>query len=248
MKKLLLAVIGLLFSQVALAQSSTDDIDFVARLMVDLFRKHNLQVLCLPGPSTLQSIRPSIDEKLNGINPDVKTQENANAIATVIFTTFPCPFSPLRPELRLATAKDLAGNWIVPETSQRLRYGPQSPQWKNLPGMPPLRCEGVSYSPDGDTRVAEFRGALPCPTSKDMDALKTMPKVQTWSFLRDGRLQTTHRDAPGEREEWDVFFVEKPFEFSNVRFSQGDLVAYLRYQKNNNLNVATVFRHLQRLP
>ena len=248
MNKRVLAAFGVFFCQVALSQQPTNDIDFVARVMVDLFRSHNLQFLCLPQASTLKAVRPAIDQKLKGIDPNVQTQENANAIAAAIYTAFPCPFSPARPELRPATAKDLEGNWIVPETSERLRYGPRSPQWKSQPGMPPIRCEGVSYYPGGEARVARSLGAVACPTSKDMEAMRKMPNVQTWTLLRDGRLKTTHRDAPGQREEWDVFAVDKPFEFLNVHFFEGDLVAYLRYQKGNDLNVSTVFRHLQRLP
>jgi hypothetical protein len=248
MKKFLIAISLALFSQIATAEPPKDDIDIVARLMVNLFKQHNLQFLCLSQDSTLESLRPSLDGKLTGIDLTKLTQENANAIATVIYTAFPCPFSPDRPELKLATAGELLGNWIVPEASQKLRYGPKSTQWQSQPGMPPIRCEGVSYYPDGESRVAEFRGALSCPTSKDMEAMRKLPKVETWKLLRDGRLQSNHTGRPNEPEEWDIYVVEKPFEFAKINFATGDLVAYLRKSKNNNLNVSTVFRHLQRLP
>ena len=248
MNKLLLTILGVLFSQVALAQPATDDVDFVARVMVDLFRARNLQFLCLPHSSTLKTARTSLESKLKGIDSNVTTQENANAIAAVIYTAFPCPFSPDRPELRPATKEDIIGNWTVPEASERLRYGPKSPQWQSQTGMPPLRCEGVSYYPDGQLLVAEIRGAFPCPTSKDMEAMRAMPKVETWNFLRNGRLQSNHTGRPGSPEEWDIFIVENPFEFVNINFASGDLVAYLRRSKGNDLNVSTVFRHLQRLP
>ena len=248
MNKLILAALGVLFFQIALAQQATDDVDFVARVMVDLFRARNLQFLCLPQSTTLQTARTSLNDKLKGIDPNVTTQENANAIATVIYTALPCPFSPDRPELRLAKKEDIIGNWVVPETSERLRYGPKSPQWQSRPGMPPLRCEGVSYYPDGQILVAEVHGEFACPTSKDMEAMRAMPKVETWNFLRDGRLQSNHTGRPASPEEWDIFVVEKPFEFADIKFSAGDLVAYLRRSKGNDLNVSTVFRHLQRLP
>lgn len=228
-------------------QPSADDFDFVARVMVDLFRARNLQYLCLPQSSTLQTVRTSLNGKLKGIDLNVTTQENANAIATVIYTALPCPFSPDKPELRPATKEDILGNWITPESSVKLRYGPKSPQWQSHPGMPPLRCEGVTYNPDGQLLTVQALGSQPCPTSKDMEAMQKMSKVETWNLLREGRLQSIHTARPVS-EEWDIFVVEKPFEFVNISFAAGDLVAYLRRSKGNDLNVSTVFRHLQRLP
>ena len=248
MKKLLIAISFAVFSQIAAAEPPKDDTDIVARVMASLLKQQYLQFLCVPQGSTLETLRPSIDSKLTGIDLTVLTQENANAIGTVIYTAFPCPFSPERPELKPATVAELVGNWIVPETSQKLRFGPKSSQWQAQPGMPQIRCEGVSYYADGEARVAQYRGALSCPTSKDMEAMRKMPKVETWTLLRDGRLQSNHTGRPNDPEEWDIYVVEKPFEFEKVNFSTGDLVAYLRKSKNDTLNVSTVFRHLQRLP
>lgn len=246
MKRLLLAALGFLVSQPVFAQPATDDI--INRVMVGLFRKYNLQYLCLSEIAPLQTVRASIEDKLKGIDPNFATQENIDAISTVIYTAFPCPFSPDKAELRPAAREDMVGNWVVPEASERLRYGPRSPQWKSQPGMPTLKCEGVSYDADGRLLVMEIRGELPCPTSKDLDEMRKMPKVETWQMLRNGRLQSDHTGRPGSPEEWDVFVVEKPFEFGKVDFAAGDLVAYLRRSRGNNLNVSTVFRHLQRLP
>jgi hypothetical protein len=94
----------------------------------------------------------------------------------------------------------------------------------------------------------EVRGESACPTSKDMDSMHRIPGVETWQLLRNGRLQSNHTGRPGYPEEWDIFVVEKSFRFGKVNFATGDLIAYLRRSKGNELNVSTVFRHLQRLP
>ncbi|HEX5126527.1 MAG TPA: hypothetical protein VFW00_07280 [Rhodocyclaceae bacterium] len=114
--------------------------------------------------------------------------------------------------------------------------------------MPPIKCEGVSYGENGELLVAEVSGALPCPTVKDMKAIGAMPKVESWALLRDGRVRVDRTDISNHIEEWDVFVVEAPFYFAQTKFAAGDLVAYLRRGKGNDFNVATMFRHLQRMP
>jgi hypothetical protein len=67
-------------------------------------------------------------------------------------------------------------------------------------------------------------------------------------LLKNGLLAITRSDVQGHVEQWDVFTVEAPFSNSGVSFKTGDLVAYLRKVRGNDLNIAMQFRHLQRLP
>jgi hypothetical protein len=143
---------------------------------------------------------------------------------------------------------NLKGDWLFPEGSQRLRYGPKSPAWQSKPGTPPIKCEAVSYLENGDLLVAQVGGTLRCPTSSDMKTIGKMPRVETWALIRAGRVKVDRTDVPDQVEEWDIFVVENAFDFASTRFAPGDLVAYRRREKGNELNVATMFRHLQKMP
>ena len=66
-------------------------------------------------------------------------------------------------------------------------------------------------------------------------------------MLRDGRLSLVNAAAADQNQEWDVYVVAQPFSTSPMEFKVGDLVAYLRREKGNDINASTEFRHLQRL-
>lgn len=67
-------------------------------------------------------------------------------------------------------------------------------------------------------------------------------------MLRDGRLNVSRTDVPNHVEEWDIFLATQDFEARGLLVKQGDLVAYLRKERGNELNVSTMFWHLQKLP
>jgi hypothetical protein len=64
---------------------------------------------------------------------------------------------------------------------------------------------------------------------------------------REGRVRVTRTDVADHIEEWDIYSVTAPFSLANMDFKAGDLIAYLRREKGNDINAATEFRHLQRL-
>lgn len=243
MRKMWISGVMAFYSIITFAETPKDDL--VGRVIIDIFQRQNTALVCLGKGSSLDDIRSAIAPQLTNVNLD--DSSSINTIAKVIYTTFPCPFAPTRAELRPAVAKDIEGAWIFPEFSQKLRHGPKSPAWQNRPGMPPVKCEGVAYFADGEARVMQILGAFNCPTAKDLDGMREMPKTSEWKFIRDGRLQMRRADFPGHIEEWDVFVVEAPFEFGKISFKAGDLVEYLRRDQSNDFNAATVFRHLQRL-
>jgi hypothetical protein len=80
-----------------------------------------------------------------------------------------------------------------------------------------------------------------------MEATRSLPQVSSWTFLPNGRIKIDRTDVPSQFEEWEVFSVQAPFEFYSVKFSVGDLVAYLRRVPGNEIGAAVVFRHLQPL-
>lgn len=99
----------------------------------------------------------------------------------------------------------------------------------------------------GEYHVFEIRGKMECPDFAKMEAMRTLPRVQTWSVLSPGRVQITRTDVPEAFEEWEFFYVQRQFTFFGILFSAGDLVAYMRRAPGNQNNVATTFRHFQSL-
>ena len=93
-------------------------------------------------------------------------------------------------------------------------------------------------------------GKVECPFRKasDMDVARRNPVVSTWSMLRDGRVSVARTDVQNHIEEWDIYAVTQAFEFREIKLQPGDLVAYVRRENGNEVNAATQFRHLQRLP
>jgi hypothetical protein len=170
-------------------------------------------------------------------------------LETAIWTLFPCPFSPYRAELVPATAKDVEGVWLFPHDSQPYRYGPKSPQQPTRPDQA-VACEAVGYYPKGELRTGMVMGAnTRCPFRRaaDLSAARKRPRVFSWEMVSDGRLKVTRTGVEDYVEEWDVYLATKSFAALNLEVKAGDLLAYLRRDKDNDVNAATEFRHLQRL-
>lgn len=221
--------------------------DVVDKTIISVFQMNNGKFLCLNADSSLSLIRKSIESFLRKQNAE--NTPSASAVVKAAYTLFPCPFSPYREELRPASQKDVEGVWLYPETSQKLRFGPKSPMWSKLAAMP-IKCESVAYYPEGEARNVQIGGQMTCPFSvaKDMDISRANPKVASWQMIRDGAVSISRTDVQDYIEEWEILVVVNPFEIAGVSFRAGDLVAYLRKEQGNDFNVATKFRHLQRLP
>jgi hypothetical protein len=110
-------------------------------------------------------------------------------------------------------------------------------------------CEAVGYFEKAELRTALIIAKSVCPFQRaaDLEPLRMSPVVQTWKMLRDGRLSVERTDVQGHVEEWDVFVVTEPFTEQAVQFAIGDLVQYLRREKNNENNASFEFNHLRKL-
>lgn len=225
------------------AQSKAADLADSA--LVSAFQRDKGKLLCLSTNASLKEMREILNPYIKDI--DLADQNSYPALAVAVYKAFPCPFSSVRPELKPASMTDLIGTWIFPDASLKLRHGPQSPSWRDIPGAPPIKCEGVSFHKSGEYRVTQVRGAFACPTLSSMQAMRSLPQVSSWTFLPNGRVRIDRTDIPSQFEEWEVYSVQAPFEFFSVNFSVGDLVAYLRRVPGNEINAAIAFRHLQPL-
>lgn len=239
--KIILSI--MVVSTLSIAQEATEDM--IQKTILSVFELNNAKFLCLEKDSSFAIIHQNVEGYLN-----IKGLKNptTNDIAKIIYTLYPCPFSPYRSELRLAKANEIEGVWVYPETSQKFRFGPKSPMWSKLAATP-LKCEAVAYYPEGEARNAQIMGNAQCPfhVAKDMDISRKNPKVSSWSMVEEGKVKISRTDVLGHIEEWEIFIVEKSFEIANVTFTEGDLVAYLRHERGNDFNAATIFRHLQKL-
>lgn len=229
--------------------------DIISSVISQTFQKHNSKFVCLTSRSSIADIRVKVEAQLErmrlGNKPNiigVNSSPSANDIAKAIYTAFPCPFSPNRSELRSATRKDIEGVWLFPETSQKLKYGSKSPLWSKNASLP-IKCESIAYYPGGESRHTQIAGKMECPFSKasDLDISRLNPKVASWKILENGMVKITRNDVKNHIEEWEIFTVIKPFEMYKIHFKQGDLLAYIRKENGNEFNVATQFRHLQKL-
>lgn len=220
--------------------------DVLDGALISTFQRDNGKLVCVSTHASLKQMRDTIAPYIKGI--DLADQKSYPTVVAAVYQAFPCPFSSSRPELRPAETKDLIGTWIFPDASLKFRHGPQSPSWQTLPGVPHIKCEGISLYESGEYRVAQIRGAeATCPTLSSMHAMRALPQVSSWSLLSSGRIRIDRTDAPTHFEEWEVFSVQTPFEFYLVKFSTGDLVAYFRRAPGNEINAAAAFRHLQPL-
>lgn len=223
--------------------------DPLGTFIMDLFKRNEGDTLCTEGSTGLPQIRASLAEHFKGIGIDPKQHISAKDVAIALWTRYPCPFSPYRPQLRPASAKDIEGVWLFPESSQKYRFGPRA-NHKPAPGVEPVRCDAVAYYAGGELREAVVRGKVECPfrSAVDMEVSRADLRTASWEMLRDGRVGVTRTDVEGHVEEWDMFVVTEPFQVHDLRLQAGELVAYLRRESRNELNAATQFRHLQRLP
>ena len=236
----------MLICSISLFSINTVSADMVDSIILQTFQKHNTKFLCLSSKSSLPTLRKKVEEQLN--NMGLKNSPTANDVAKATYIAFPCPFSPARNELRRATKKDIAGVWLFPEASIKLKFGPNSPLKSKYASLR-IKCESIAYYSDGETRHAVIGGKNACPFTKasDMDISRYNPKVSSWKMLADGVLKITRTDVANHIEEWDIFTVMEPFKMLDIKFEVGDLLSYIKKENGNNFNVATQFRHLKRL-
>ena len=235
------------FAAACFAQSAPPP-DPLGDFIMDLFKRNAGDTLCTEAPPELPKIRATLGEHFKEMGLDPKQHIAAKEVAIALFTRYPCPFSPYRAQLRPATAKDIQGVWLFPESSQKHRFGPRS-KLKAQSGTQPVRCDAVGYYPDGELSHAVTRGPLECPfrTAADLEASRAYPRTASWAMLREGRVAVTRSDV-AHSEEWDIFIVTEPSQVRDLKLQPGELIAYIRRETGNELNAATQFLHLRRLP
>jgi hypothetical protein len=239
----------LLWAGMAAAQDAAKKepaVDPLSAVILDMFKEFQGNTVCMLGDVPLPLVRTAVIDQLkaNGVGTTPTRVEAELAV----WTRFPCPFSPYRAELVPANPKDVEGVWLFPEDSQPYRFGPKSPQ------QPARRedattCEAVGFYPGGELRTGLVIGKRGCPFRKaaDLDPARKRPRVASWSLDGNGRLKVTRTDVKDHVEEWDMFLVTRSFQALNMEIRAGDLVGYRRKSKDNDVNAATEFRHLQRL-
>lgn len=219
----------------------------IDKFIADMFAAHQGKTLCMLGNVPVATARTMVFDVLKSLG--VSGSATQAQMEEAVWTTFPCPFSPLRAELLPATAKDVEGVWLFPYDSQPYRYGPKSPLQPSDPAKA-ISCEIVGYFPGGELRTGTVLGAKrACPFSKaaDLNPARKAPKLATWKMEANGRLKVTRSDKKDYVEEWDMYVVTKSFQALNMDIKAGDVVGYLRRDKDNDVNAATEFRHLRRL-
>ncbi|RYF30650.1 MAG: tetratricopeptide repeat protein [Comamonadaceae bacterium] len=207
----------------------------------------NERVVCFPSGASLGSVRLAVEEELQRMK--VVDLPTPNQVALAMSVRLPCPFSPYREELRSATGEELQGVWIYAEASQKLKFPPRSAAWELFRNVP-IKCEAVGFYPEGESRVVQIAGyktSCPFASGADMEWMRRSPRVASWTLSKSGRLTITRTDIEGHLEEWDAFTVTKPFSSHGVSFGAGDVVTYMRKHRGNDREVASEFRHLQRL-
>lgn len=139
--------------------------------------KSSIGIRSLGKQASVNDLRDTLQPYVQGV--DTTDRANYRTLVLAVYQALPCPFSPARPELKPAVKADLVGSWLFPDASVKLRHGPQSPAWRALPGVPPIKCEGVSFHESGEYRVAQLRGAAPaCPTLADIGAVTAFRHLQ----------------------------------------------------------------------
>ena len=251
------AIAATLFSGAVLAQDKEpakpagERVSPIAKYILDMFQEHEGNTLCSVGNVPVSAFEERVLKELGKKSGDVVPQVD---LERALWTLFPCPFSPLRPELLPAGAKDLEGAWIFPYSSQPYRFGPKSPlQPKTAEDA--VACELIGYYPGGEYREGLIRGAssrgeetcAKFTMASDMDAARKRPRVQNWAMPANGQLRVTRTDQKDYVEEWDVYSVTRSFQALNMEVKAGDLVAFKRREKGLNPGISIEFRHLQRL-
>lgn len=257
LKQLLLSAALLASPFIALAQETPPadggavvPTDPFAQIVLEMNRLNGMNTLCMSPSWPMDSLKSYV---MKTLVPQGQTnaQVSGEQVAKRLWQLFPCPFSPFRPELRLATAADVEGVWLYPEASQKLRYGPKSKVTSPFGSLNPVRCDALGLYPEGEHRQMFVAGKpIPCPfrTAADMDISRRNPRVASWAIQSPGSLKVTRTDVPDHIEEWDMFVVQKAFTYASVEFEPGDLVGYLRREKGNDTGASQQFRHLKRLP
>ena len=100
--------------------------DPFSKIVVEMFQMNGGKTWCADASTTVPSTRAAVLTYLNasGLTDGV----TGKTIAAALWHLFPCPFSPAQAELRPASSKEIEGAWLLPETSQKLRFGPRSPR------------------------------------------------------------------------------------------------------------------------
>jgi hypothetical protein len=239
---------GLFFMTVVNSQPQAS-LDPIENALVAVFQRDASSLVCAgANGGTLIEMKERIAPYI--INVDLSIPTAHSQLVTAIYTHMPCPFSPSRKELRPAKRDDVVGYWSYPDSSQKLRYGPKSPSWKNNAGMPanspPIKCESFQIDTNGSMRTTQVRGNFDCATVKYFEATASSPKVAFWK-MENNRFKITRTDYIDYEEDWDLFVVQAAFDFFGVKFLPGDLVGYERPKKGNQINASTSFRHMQPL-
>lgn len=211
---------------------------------------HGGRTLCFGPGMSLAQVRDNVIHYL--ATTGHRGDATAEMVARTLWQLFPCPFTPYRKELRLATREQIEGVWLYPESSHKLRYGPTVARVSPYgDGQRPVRCEVIGLYAGGEHRVLVTMDAKPCQvrTAADMEAQRRLyPPVVAWHLADRGRLVVTRADVPDHVEEWDTYVVTEPFTWDGVAFERGDLLAYLRRARDNEVGASVQFRHLKRLP
>lgn len=162
--------------------------DLLNGLLLQTVRESNGKHSCFEKQLSLDEVRPRL---LDSLSRQGIAASTPNQLVWAFYTLYPCPFSPYRAELRPAAQKDLEGAWLMPESSYRYRFAPQSPDWKqdSLPNT--KSCEGIGFYPGEEMRVFRRSSATEaCPFRKaaDIEVARQLPRVSSWNLLRNGRL------------------------------------------------------------
>jgi hypothetical protein len=231
----------------ASAPATGERVTPIGKFILDSFQAQSNRNLCSVGDVPVAKVEERVLHELG-----VKAGESVgqDAIEKALWKLFPCPFSPYRPELIPASAKDIEGVWLFPHESQPYRYGALSPlQPKTV--AEGVSCEAIGFYAGGEMRTGRVPGAnTKCPfqMASDLDPARKRPRVQNWSMSPGGQLKVTRTDQKDYVEEWDVFQATKGFQALNMEIRAGDLVAFKRREKGIDPNISTEFLHLQRLP
>jgi hypothetical protein len=227
--------------------SAGERVSPIGKFILDAFRSQGNRTLCSVGDLPVSKFEERVLQELGAKAGDSVGQDQ---IEKALWKVFPCPFSPYRPELIPASAKDLEGAWLYPHESQPYRYGALSPLQPKT-AAEAVSCEVIGFYAGGEMRTGRIPGAnAKCPfqMASDLDPARKRPRTQNWAIGTAGQLKVTRTDQKDYVEEWDVFQVTKTFQALNMEIRAGDLVAYKRREKGLDPNVSTEFLHLQRLP
>jgi hypothetical protein len=92
-------------SGAVVAQGASHDV--ADQALISVFQRDSGRYVCGKENGSLQVVREWLNPFIQGI--DVSDATSYPALAQAVYTAFPCPFSPIRPELRPAVRADLVG-------------------------------------------------------------------------------------------------------------------------------------------